>query len=175
MHQASPQTGRCRGSWRARKAEKRVGSHRTSFEETETRMGMTAAISPTTLPSEGAVKVTGVDSAHQAAAPGLCNQDPFWWDEERLLLRIQTAGCSRFLAVMLSLLADVWKDTALYAGVGGTTRPRWSICCRMPVCFRSAREARCRRLHRRLLVVWLRYTFIPGTLQDPSGSPSGAP
>ena len=38
------------------------------------RVGMTAAIPPTTLPSEDAVVVTGVDVALQAAAPGLCNK-----------------------------------------------------------------------------------------------------
>ena len=50
-----------------------------------TRMGMTAAIPPKTLLSEGAVVVTGVDVAHQAAAPRLCH--PGLGAEKRLLKR----------------------------------------------------------------------------------------
>ena len=44
-------------------------------------------------------------------------EDPFRWDEEWLLLRIQALGCSRFLVLSLSLLPD---------GIDGSMRRRWS-------------------------------------------------
>ena len=43
---------------------------------------------------------------------GSLSQDLLWLDEERLLPRIQVAGCFRFLVVRLCLLADDWQDSA---------------------------------------------------------------
>ena len=72
---------------------------------------------------------------------------PLRWDEERLLPRIQAAGCSCFMVVRLCLLAHAWYDTALHASVG-MRGLNWPVQgqIRIAAAFRSPREALCQRL-----------------------------